>query len=296
MSIEWFKTYHEALDDPKFLGIARRVQSKVGDVFHVFMKLLKRASENEDRGSIAGFDEWGEAAYLGIAVEEVRRIVEVFRDIGMIVGDRIAQWAKRQGAAAKKLAGQPVSAGALRMRRCRANKQTDRRQGELMLPIPGGASPQASPGVTPSVTVTVTSTAEEEGESQRKDSVFLKTKGESCGRDAPLGEAAPPTPAEMLIAALRNPESAGLTTPKKPAEQTPAIKQLKKEQRRAKCFRYIVARFAEEERGKRMSGMMGLDPDHNEQWWFDHVDDERRREGWDDTRDIANDNRWRAAA
>ena len=100
--ITWFKLYHEALDDPKFCGIADRIQSRPGDVFHVFLKLLKRASENEDRGSITGFDDWGEAAWLRIAVDEVRRIIQAIRDIGMITGDRIAKWAKRQGAAAAK--------------------------------------------------------------------------------------------------------------------------------------------------------------------------------------------------
>jgi hypothetical protein len=102
--ITWFKLYHEALDDPKFLGIADRIMSRPGDVFHVFLKLLKRASENDERGSIAGFDEWGEAAWLRITVDEVRRIIEAIRDIGMIAGDRITRWAKRQGAAAEKLA------------------------------------------------------------------------------------------------------------------------------------------------------------------------------------------------
>jgi hypothetical protein len=138
--ITWFKLYHEALDDPKFLGISKRIQSKVGDVFHVFMKLCKRASENDDRGSIVGFDEWGEAAYLDIAVEEVRRIVQAIREIGMLAGDRIARWAKRQGAAAAKLAQPTVSAGAVRTRRWRQKKKLDPRQQEMFYTFPGGAA------------------------------------------------------------------------------------------------------------------------------------------------------------
>jgi hypothetical protein len=158
--ITWFKLWHDALDDVKFLGIADRIQSEPARVFHVFLKLLKRASENEDRGSITGFDDWGEAAWLRIPVEEVRRIVEAIRDIGMIVGDRIAKWAKRQGAAAAKLAQAAVSAGAQRMRRYRRRKAEDDRQGAFSFTEPGVT--EGVTRVTSGVTDGVTSAAERE--------------------------------------------------------------------------------------------------------------------------------------
>ena len=304
--ITWFKLFHDFADDAKFLRAAEIAGTTVELAQACFARAMCRASSNADRGSLASVDFEEFAWWYKKPVELIRSLFEAFEKIGRMIKDgHLANWAKRQGAAAVKLAKlaanddtRPVSPGAVRMRRCRAKKKADGRQGELKLVIDGGlseAASQASPSVTPSVTVTVTSAAEEEGESQRTESVFLKNKGGSFGRDAPLREPAPPTPAEMLIAALRNPETAGLPSPK-PAKQSPEIKALKKEQRRAKCFRYIVARFAEEERGKRISGMMGLDPDRNEQWWFVHVDEQMRREGWDDTRDIANDNRWRAVA
>lgn len=160
--ITWFKLYHEALDDPKFLGIADRIKSRPGDVFHVFLKLLKRASENDDRGSIAGFDEWGEAAWLRIPVDEVRRIITAIREIRMIIGDQIARWAKRQGAAAAKLAeraAKAITPAATRQRRRRAKIAAASREPEF----PGfaaGVTP-SKPGVTPSVTPSVTPTAEE---------------------------------------------------------------------------------------------------------------------------------------
>jgi hypothetical protein len=169
---DWFKLWHEALDDPKFLGIADRIQSKVGDVFHVFLKLLKRASENDERGSIAGFDEWGEAAYLRIPVEEVRRIVEAIRDIGMIVGDRIARWAKRQGAAAAKLV-KPPTAHALRQRRYVRRRAEDDRQSAFAFTEPAEPAgvtagvAQGNPvtsGVTEGVTSGVTVTPESESD------------------------------------------------------------------------------------------------------------------------------------
>jgi hypothetical protein len=138
--ITWFKLYHEALDDPKFLGIADRIMSRPGDVFHVFLKLLKRASENDERGSIGGFDEWGEAAWLRITVEEVRRIIGAIRDIGMITGDQITRWAKRQGAAAAKLARATISAGAERTRRYRARKAAAAKEPELPFGSPAEES------------------------------------------------------------------------------------------------------------------------------------------------------------
>jgi hypothetical protein len=165
MTCDWFKLWHEALDDPKFLGIADRIKSKPGDVFHVFMKLLKRASENDDRGSILGFDDWGEAAWLRIPVEEVRRIVEAICSIGMIAGDRIAKWTKRQGAAAAKLV-KPPTAHALRQRRYVRRKAEDDRQSASAFTKPAepagvadGVTPVTS-GVTEGVTSGVTVTPE----------------------------------------------------------------------------------------------------------------------------------------
>ena len=293
--ITWYKRFHGTAYDPKFTAAAIEAESDHCHALGVWDALLETTSDREeDRGSLAKIDLRVVAAGLHLAIDEVRRIWDAFISLGMIAGERVAKWAKRQGAAVAKLAQATVSAGAVRTRRWRQKKAVDPRQTEMLFAISGNASSVTSQA-SPSVTATVTLAADSEGESKREDSSFIKKEVGASGRDAPLGDAAPPTPTEMLIAALADPVSAGLIKAHTP-EQKQAIKLKKKEARRGKCFRYITARFDTEGRAKRISGMMGLDPDHDEQWWFDHVDQEMRCDGWDDTRDIANDNRWRAAA
>jgi hypothetical protein len=301
INIDWSKLSHDFADDAKFQRVADITGASVELAQACFARALCRASANPDRGSLAGVDFEEFAWWFKKPVELIRSIFECFEHVAHMIKDgRLANWAKRQGAAAVKLAeavareaagavsAGAVSAGAERTRRWRQKKARDPRQSEMLLPIEGGqeASPkppsQASHPhpVTDPVTEGVTVTTEEEGESQRIQDSFLKnTKGESCGRDAPLEVAEP----------------ANQNRPRKPS-QDPWVKAQKKEMRRQKVLRFITAHYTGAELTRYLDGMVGCDPEHDEQWWFDHVDDERRRIGWDDTRDIANDNRWRAAA
>jgi hypothetical protein len=153
MTITWFKHHHGAALDAKWLAVADMAGSTPANVWSVFSGALEYASDHDDRGSTVGLNPQVLASFYRIAVGEVRQVLGALKEIGVIVGDRIAKWAKRQGTNLGS-AARPVSAGALRMRRLRAKRAADPRQGSLDL-VAGVTSP--APGVTAGVTEGVTS-------------------------------------------------------------------------------------------------------------------------------------------
>lgn len=96
MSIEWFRSWHGAPTDPKWLGIARRAGVATGIAAAVAWALMDRASQAEDRGSIAGYDPDGLGCFFGCEPEQVDAIVAAMGDKGMICDGRFTAWEKRQ--------------------------------------------------------------------------------------------------------------------------------------------------------------------------------------------------------
>lgn len=93
---DWFRAWHGAPTDPKWRTIARRANSRPGDVFAVVSCLWDRASQAKDRGSVAGYDCEIIADGLGYEPEEVERIISALIDKEVIVDGRIAAWEKYQ--------------------------------------------------------------------------------------------------------------------------------------------------------------------------------------------------------
>ena len=93
---DWFRSWHGAPTDPKWLGIARRVDLPAGIVAAVAWALMDRASQSSDRGSIAGYDAEALGAFFGCEPEQVEAIVSAMTDKGMVVDGRLAAWEKRQ--------------------------------------------------------------------------------------------------------------------------------------------------------------------------------------------------------
>jgi hypothetical protein len=156
MDITWAKLAHDFADDASFLRVADITGASVALVQACFARALCRASSNPDRGSLdrIDFDEF--AWWFREPVELIRSIFECWEKITRQVKDgRLANWAKRQGAAAAKLAQvaaakaeEAVTAAALRTRRWRQKKARDPRQQEMFFVVPGGAeatAKQASP-------------------------------------------------------------------------------------------------------------------------------------------------------
>lgn len=93
---DWFRSWHGAPTDPKWLGIARRAGVAPGIAVAVAWALMDRASQAEDRGDISGYDPDGLACFYGCEPEQVDAIVNAMNDKGILVNGRFANWEKRQ--------------------------------------------------------------------------------------------------------------------------------------------------------------------------------------------------------
>lgn len=125
--ITWCKLFHDFADDAKFLRVADITGTTVELAQACFARALCRASSNPDRGSTKNIDLEEFAWWFKKPVEVIRSIFDAFERVGRMITDgHLANWAKRQGVAAAKLAnivaeqaGAAISAGAKRMRRWR---------------------------------------------------------------------------------------------------------------------------------------------------------------------------------
>lgn len=96
MSNDWFRSWHGAPTDNKWLLIAKRAGVKPIHVSGTWWALLDHASQHSERGFVGDFDIETFALFAGMEEEHVSRIVTTLRDKGMIVDDRIVKWGKRQ--------------------------------------------------------------------------------------------------------------------------------------------------------------------------------------------------------
>lgn len=96
MAFEWFRSWHGAPTDSKFLLIAKRAQVAPGMVSAVYWALLDFASQNEPRGSVEGFDAEVYAEWAGWEESDVIAIIAALVDKQAIIDGRIAAWDKRQ--------------------------------------------------------------------------------------------------------------------------------------------------------------------------------------------------------
>jgi hypothetical protein len=123
-AITWLKHHHGAASDPKWLAVADMAGSTPANVWSIFSWALEYASERADRGSIAGLNPQVIASFYRFATAEVRQVLAALKEIGVLVGDRISNWAKRQGehlTGAVAWLGAETKSGTKRMRKWRSN-------------------------------------------------------------------------------------------------------------------------------------------------------------------------------
>lgn len=113
--LDWFRSWHGAPTDPKWLVIAKRAGVTPIFVSAVAWALFDHASQTEDRGSVAGFDFESYAVLMGAEEEQVRAVYAAMEARSIIVAGRLAQWEKRQPKREDSSAG--------RMQRKRAAEQ-----------------------------------------------------------------------------------------------------------------------------------------------------------------------------
>ena len=96
MAFEWFRSWHGAPTDSKFLLIAKRAQVAPGMVSAVYWALLDYASQNEPRGSVEGFDTETYSEWAGWEESDVIAVIAALTTKGAIVDGKIVAWEKRQ--------------------------------------------------------------------------------------------------------------------------------------------------------------------------------------------------------
>jgi hypothetical protein len=96
LSNQWFRSWHGAPTDPKWLGIARKAGVAPGIVAAVVWALLDRASQATERGSVAGYDADGLACFMGCEPEQVEHIIALMHEKGILAGDAFTGWEKHQ--------------------------------------------------------------------------------------------------------------------------------------------------------------------------------------------------------
>ena len=93
----WFRSWHGAPTDSKWLVIAKRANVAPGMVSAVFWALLDTASQADERGSVAGFDAEAYALWAGWDETAVQSVIDAMKTKGVIGADgRLAAWDKRQ--------------------------------------------------------------------------------------------------------------------------------------------------------------------------------------------------------
>ena len=92
----WFRSWHGAPTDNKWLVIGRRANVAPGVVSAVAWALFDHASQADDRGCVDGFDVETYAAFSGFDEGDVNRVVSAMREKSVIIDGRLAAWDKRQ--------------------------------------------------------------------------------------------------------------------------------------------------------------------------------------------------------
>lgn len=92
----WWRSWHGAPTDNKWLLIANRAKVKTGIVIAIAWAMLDYASQQPARGSVEGFDAEVFSIYSGFDEGEIRAVITALQDKGMIANNRWTSWEKRQ--------------------------------------------------------------------------------------------------------------------------------------------------------------------------------------------------------
>jgi hypothetical protein len=96
MSIDWFRSWHGAPTDSKWLLIAKRAGVAPGMVSAVVWALFDHASQNEHRGNVDNFDIETYAVFSGFDEANIAAIINALNEKGLIVSGTLTAWEKRQ--------------------------------------------------------------------------------------------------------------------------------------------------------------------------------------------------------
>lgn len=95
--MDWFRSWHGAPTDTKWLAIARKANVAPGVVSAVAWALMDHASQCDERGSVSTFNVESYAAYSGWDEDDIDAVLTAMRNKGVISKDgRLTAWEKRQ--------------------------------------------------------------------------------------------------------------------------------------------------------------------------------------------------------
>jgi hypothetical protein len=95
--MDWFRSWHGAPTDPKWLLIAKRSETQAGVVSAIVWALFDFASQNSsDRGCVEAFDAETYAAFSGFEEATIKRVIECLEEKKLIIDGHLSAWEKRQ--------------------------------------------------------------------------------------------------------------------------------------------------------------------------------------------------------
>lgn len=92
----WWRSWHGAPTDSKWLAIAQRTQTNAGMVSALAWALMDHASQSDPRGDVSTFDVEAYAAFSGFDLDKLLRIMEALTDKNIIKDNTLTAWEKRQ--------------------------------------------------------------------------------------------------------------------------------------------------------------------------------------------------------
>jgi len=92
----WWRSWHGAPMDHKWSVIAARTGVKTGIVSAIAWALFDYASQQDERGSVEGFDVETYSVYSGFSESEITSVIQSMTDKEIIVDGKLAKWDKRQ--------------------------------------------------------------------------------------------------------------------------------------------------------------------------------------------------------
>lgn len=94
--MEWFRSWHGAPMDPKWLLIAKFSEVPAGVVSAIAWALFDHASQNSPRGDVANFDVETYSVFSEFGEMQVRSVISAMYDKKFIENGVLKGWAKRQ--------------------------------------------------------------------------------------------------------------------------------------------------------------------------------------------------------
>jgi hypothetical protein len=93
--MDWFRTYHDMVTDPKWRTVAKRAGQPVHKVVCIWVAMLTYASKAKVRGTLEGWDHEDIAVAFDMEVEEVASIYQAMQG-KTLDGNRLTGWDERQ--------------------------------------------------------------------------------------------------------------------------------------------------------------------------------------------------------